>query len=149
MFRVLFAFARIPCSLLQDEWRDEPRRSSKSEGGLASAQFRFDTQQLAAGSFILRVDLNRLFSLQHLLSISHCEIAKVQGITDVSDFRRTGFHSLYFAQSYMRSDEFQQQILSEVTHCSHTVNQPAFIVKRVFDHLPRLCIPACPCAFRV
>ena len=31
----------------RDEWRGEPRSSSKSEGGLASAQFRFDTPQLA------------------------------------------------------------------------------------------------------
>jgi hypothetical protein len=29
------------------------RRSSKSEGGLASARFRFDTPKLAAGSFII------------------------------------------------------------------------------------------------
>jgi len=41
-----------------DEWRGEPRRSSKSEGWLASAQFRSDTSLLAAGSFIaaIRVD---------------------------------------------------------------------------------------------
>jgi len=52
----LFAFARIPCSTrcasYRVEWRGEPRHSSKSEGGLASAQFRFDTPQLDAGSFI-------------------------------------------------------------------------------------------------
>jgi hypothetical protein len=41
-----------PVACYRDEWRGEPRRSSKSEGGLASAQFRFDTPQLAAGSFI-------------------------------------------------------------------------------------------------
>ena len=41
-------------SCYRDEWRGEPRRSSKSEGGSASAQFRFDTPQLAAGSFISR-----------------------------------------------------------------------------------------------
>jgi hypothetical protein len=71
MMRALFAFARISCSsrsagthavqapalhvrrvCYRDEWRGEPRRSSKSEGGLASAQFRFDTPQLDAGSFI-------------------------------------------------------------------------------------------------
>jgi len=34
------------------KWRGEPRRSSKSEGGLASAQFRSDTPQFAAESFI-------------------------------------------------------------------------------------------------
>jgi len=39
----------------RDEWRGEPRRSSKSEGGLASAQFRSDTPSRPsgnAGSFI-------------------------------------------------------------------------------------------------
>ncbi|MHC4215628.1 MAG: hypothetical protein ACYSWP_19945 [Planctomycetota bacterium] len=41
-----------PVACYRDEWRGEPRRSSKSEGGLASAQFRFDTPQLASGSFI-------------------------------------------------------------------------------------------------
>jgi len=50
----------------RDEWRGEPRRSPLGrpssavacyggwKGGLASAQFRFDTPQLAAGSFIKR-----------------------------------------------------------------------------------------------
>ena len=42
-----------PVACYRDEWRGEPRRSSKSEGGLALAQFRFDTPQLAAGSFII------------------------------------------------------------------------------------------------
>jgi hypothetical protein len=38
--------------LARHRWQGELRRSSKSEGGLASAQFRFDTPQLAAGIFI-------------------------------------------------------------------------------------------------
>ncbi len=71
----------------RDEWRGEPRRSSSTlsslpkgsleraqrrrsrsagacaacaprEGGLASAQFRFDTPQLAAGSFIVSPTLS-------------------------------------------------------------------------------------------
>jgi hypothetical protein len=49
----------------RDEWRGEPRRSSKSEGGLALAQFRFDTPQLAAGSFIF---LNLLPSFPEVAS---------------------------------------------------------------------------------
>ena len=50
----LFAFARIPCSLLQGWMARWPRHSSKSEGELASAQFRFATLLPAAGSFIKR-----------------------------------------------------------------------------------------------
>jgi hypothetical protein len=46
-----------PVACYRDEWSGEPRlkparHGRASEGVLASAQFRFDTPQLAAGSFI-------------------------------------------------------------------------------------------------
>jgi len=47
----LIRLRHIPCSLLQDKLRVAAPRS-QSEGGSATSQFRFDTPQLAAGSFI-------------------------------------------------------------------------------------------------
>jgi hypothetical protein len=44
--------SEYPVACYRDEWRGELRCTSKSEGGSASAQFRLDTPQLAAGSFM-------------------------------------------------------------------------------------------------
>ena len=54
---------KYPAACCRDERRGEPRQSSveraqrrrlrRVKAGLASAQFRFDTPQLAAGSFIV------------------------------------------------------------------------------------------------
>jgi len=59
-----------PVARYRDEWRGEPRRSSKSEGGLASAQFRCDTPSRpsgTAGSFIYKQNFEgtRKIVLEH------------------------------------------------------------------------------------
>ncbi len=68
---------KYPAACCRDERRGEPRQSSvesaqrrrlrRVKAGLASAQFRFDTPQFAAGSFIVFG-----FDLRSLNCIAYC-----------------------------------------------------------------------------